>query len=161
KFLEAVKKNPDLPAAWKALSVMAYERGDWAKTLQYGKQAVDLDPSPNMYSMLADAASKSGDKKTAAEYQARFAEANPDTPEVLYNPSVEAYNKTKMKDAEEALTKAVSARPDYALAYFWLGMAEINLKKNPAAKGHFQKYLELDPKGSEAETAKEMLSVLK
>ena len=67
----------------------------------------------------------------------------------------------QMKDAEEALTKAVGAKADYALAYFWLGMAEINLKKNAAAKGHFEKYLQLDPKGSEADTAKEMLSVLK
>ena len=161
KFLEAVKKNPDLPQAWKALSVMAYERKDWAKTLEYGKQAVDLDPSPDMYAMLADAATKSGDKKAAAAWTAKHAEANPDTPEVLYNRGVDAYNQNKMKDAEAALTQAVAVKPDYALAYFWLGMAEINLKKNAAAKSHFQKYIELEPKGTEVDTAKEMLSVLK
>ncbi|HEV2064548.1 MAG TPA: tetratricopeptide repeat protein, partial [Thermoanaerobaculia bacterium] len=74
---------------------------------------------------------------------------------------VEAYNHNKMKDAEESLGKAIAAKPDYGLAHFWLGMASINLKKNAAAKEHFQKYLELEPKGEEADTAREMLSVLK
>lgn len=162
RFLDAVKKNADLPAAWKALAILAYEKKDWAKTIEYGQKATDLDPSQSdLYQMMADAAAKSGDKKGAAEWQARFAEANPDTPETLYNRGVEAYNKNKMKDAEDALSRAIAVKPDYGLAHFWLGMASINLKKNTAAKEHFQKYLELEPKGSEADTAKEMLSVLK
>ena len=162
KFLEAVKKSPDLPAAWKALAVLAYDRKDWAKTIEYGQKATDLDPSlTSLYGTMADAAAKSGDKKGAAQWQAKYSEANPDTPEVLYNRGVEAYNQNKVKAAEEALSKAVAAKPDYALAHFWLGMASINLKKNAAAKEHFQKYLELEPQGEEAGTAKEMLSVLK
>lgn len=162
KFLEAVKKNADLPSAWKALAVIAFDKKDWPKTIEYGQKATDLDPTlTNLYGMMAEAARQSGDKKSAAEFQARYAEANPDTPEMLYNKGVEAYNHNKMKDAEEQLGKAVAARPDYALAHFWLGMASINLKKNAAAKEHFQKYLELEPKGEEADTAKEMLSVLK
>lgn len=162
KFLEAVTKNPDLPAAWKALALLAYDKKDWPKTVEYGQKATDLDPSQtDLYQMMADAATKSGDKKGAAEWQAKFSEANPDSPETLYNRGVEAYNKNKMKEAEDALSKAVAANPDYALAHFWLGMAQTNLKKNATAKEHFQKYLKLDPQGSEADTAKEMLAVLK
>ncbi|MGH9399180.1 MAG: tetratricopeptide repeat protein [Thermoanaerobaculia bacterium] len=162
KFLEAVKTSPDLPAVWKALTYIAYDRKDWPKTVEYGLKATDLDLSlTNLYGMMAEAAQASGDKKGAAEYLAKYAEANPDTPEMLYNKGVEAYNHNKMKEAEEALGKAVAARPEYALAHFWLGMASINVKKNAAAREHFQKYLELEPKGSEAETAREMLSVLK
>jgi tetratricopeptide (TPR) repeat protein len=162
KFQEAVKKNADLPAAWQALTILAYEKKDWARTMEYGLKATDLDPSQtNLYGMMADAAAKSGDKKGAAQWQAKYAEANPDTPEMLYNRGVEAYNKNKMKEAEEALSQAVAARPEYALAHFWLGMASINLKKNTAAKEHFQKYLQLEPQGEEAGSAKEMLSVLK
>jgi tetratricopeptide (TPR) repeat protein len=162
KFLEAVQKNPDLPAAWKALVVIAYEKKDWAKTVEYGQKATDLDPSlTDVYGMMADAATKAGDKKGAAQWHAKYAEANPDTPEILYNQGVDAYNHNKMKEAEEALTKAIAANPNYALAHFWLGMVEINLKKNAAAKEHFQKYLQLEPQGEEAGTAKEMLSFLK
>jgi len=162
KFLEAVQKNPDLPAAWRALTVIAYERKDWAHTLEYGEKATELDPSlTNLYAMMAQAAKQSGNKKAADEWQARYAESAPETPETLYNKGVEAYNKNKMKDAEASLSKALEARPDYALAHFWLAMTQINLKKNADARAHLQKYLELDPKGSEADTAKEMLSVLK
>ena len=47
------------------------------------------------------------------------------------------------------------------MAHFQLGMVSLNLKKNDAAKEHLKKYVELDPKGAEAETAKEILSMLK
>jgi len=162
KFLEAVKKNPDLPAGWQALSSLAYEKKDWAKAVEYGEKALDLDPSlTNLYPMLADAAKSMGDKKGAADWSARYAEANPDSPEILYNKGIQAYNKGKMKDAEEALTKAVDAKPDFANAQFYLGMAAFNLNHKASAKEHLQKYLELEPNGKEAGTVKEILPTLK
>jgi Tfp pilus assembly protein PilF len=66
-----------------------------------------------------------------------------------------------MKDAEANLMKAVEAKPDFALAHFWLGMVSFNQNKKAMAKEHLQKYLELDPSGSEAATAKEILPLLK
>lgn len=162
KFLEAVGKNPDLPQGWHALATLAYEKKDWAKTLEYGQKAIDLDPTlGGLYAMMAAAASATGDKKAAAEWQAKFEQANPDTPETLYNKGIDAYNKKKIKDAEAMLTKAVEAKPDFAIAHFWLGMASFNLNKKAAAKDHLQKYLELDPNGAEAATAKELLPLLK
>ncbi len=84
KFLEAVGKNPDLPQGWQALAVLANEKKDWAKTLEYGQKALELDPSLTpLYGTLANAATQSGDKKAAAEWEAKYAEANPDTPEML------------------------------------------------------------------------------
>jgi tetratricopeptide (TPR) repeat protein len=162
KFLEAVKRNPDLPAGWQALSQLAYEKKDWAKAIEYGQKATDLDPSlTNLYQLMGDAASQMGDKAKAAEFAAAWAEANPDSPEILYNKGVEAYNKGKMKDAEAALTKAVEAKPDFANAHYLLAMACFNQNKKAQAKEHFEKYLELDPNGKEAATAKELLPLLK
>ncbi len=162
KFLDAVKQNPDLPAGWEALAQLAFEKKDWAKAIDYGQKATDLDPSlTELYAMMADAATKSGDTKAAAEFKARWDEANPDSPEILYNKGVEAYNKGKMKDAESMLAKAVDAKPDFANAQFWLGMASFNLNKKASAKEHLAKYLELEPNGKEASTAKEILPLLK
>lgn len=162
KFQEAVKKNPDLPAGWQALAQLAFEKKDWPRVIEYGEKAVDLDPSlTNLYSMLAEASNAMGDKKGAAEWTARYAEANPDSPEILYNKGIDAYNKGKMKDAETMLSKAVEAKPDYANAHFYLGMAAFNQNHKSVAKEHLQKYLELDPNGKEAGTAKEILPLLK
>jgi tetratricopeptide (TPR) repeat protein len=162
KLLEAVGKNPDLPQAWQALAIVAHDKKDWAKTLEYGQKALDLDPSnTNLYGVMTDAAEKSGDKKAAAEWRKRYDEANPDSPEILYNKGVDAYNKGKMKDAEAALSKALEAKPDLAMGHFLLGMVSFNLNKKAAAKDHLQKYLELDPNGKEAATAKEILPLLK
>jgi tetratricopeptide (TPR) repeat protein len=162
KFLEAVGKNPDLPQGWQALTSLAYDKKDWAKTIEYGTKATDLDPSlSQVYGMMATAATQTGDKKSAAEWQAKYEEANPETAESIYNKGIEAYNKKKIKEAEELLTKAVTAKPDLAIAHFWLGMASFNLNKKAAAKEHLEKYLELDPNGAEAATAKELLPLLK
>jgi tetratricopeptide (TPR) repeat protein len=162
KFLEAVQKNPDLPQGWQALTSLAYEKKNWAKTLEYGQKAVELDPSlTQIYGVLASAAQQSGDKKAAAEWQAKFEIAHPDTPESLYNKGVEAYNQKKIKDAEALLQKAVEAKPDFALAHFWLGMVSFNLNKKASAREHLEKYLSLDPNGSEAATAKEILPLVK
>lgn len=162
KLLEAVGKNPDLPQGWHALATIAYDKKDWAKTMEYGEKATDLDPTlSSLYGMMSDAASKAGDKAKAADYRKRFEEANPDTPEILYNKGIDAYNKRNSKGAEEYLTKAVAAKPDFALAHYYLGLAAMNNKKNAVAKEHLQKYLELDPNGSEAATAKELLPLVK
>lgn len=162
KFREAVTKNPDLPQGWQALATLAYDKKDWAKVLEYGQKATDLDPTlTSLNGMMSDAAAKSGDKAKAAEFRKRYEEANPDSPEILYNKGIDAYNKRNSKQAEEFLEKAVAAKPDFALAHYYLGLSAMNNKKNAVAKEHLQKYLELEPNGSEAATAKELLPLVK
>ncbi|MEP6800696.1 MAG: tetratricopeptide repeat protein [Acidobacteriota bacterium] len=162
KFKEAVTKNADLPQGWQALTTLAYDKKDWAHVIEYGQKATDLDPTmTSLYGMMADAANKTGDKKTAAELRKKFEDANPDTPEMLYNKGIDAYNKKKSKDAEDLLAKAVQAKPDFALAHYYLALSAMNNKHNPVAREHFQKYLELEPNGSEAGTAKELLPLVK
>jgi Tfp pilus assembly protein PilF len=161
KFREAVAKNADLPQAWEALTVIAYDKSDWSKVLLYGQKATDLDPTmTSLYPMMGDAAEKLGDKKAAADWRTRYEDANPDSPQILYKKGIEAYNKGKMKDAEAALARAVEVKPDFAMAHYYLGLAALNQKKNSEAKEHLKKYLELDPDGSEAATAREWLAAL-
>jgi len=162
-FLDATAKNPDLPNAWQALTQIAYEKKDWAKTLEYGRKATDLDPGmSNLYPMMADAAKQSGDAKAAAEWSAKNLESDPQAnANSLYNAGVAAYNKGKMKEAEVSLSKAVEAKPDWAEAHYLLGMAAFNQNKKDVAKEHLAKYLELAPTGKEAATVKEILPLLK
>jgi len=162
KFLDAVQKNPDLPAGWQALAQLAYEKKDWSKAVEYGSKAVDLDPSlTSLYPLLAEASKASGDAKSAARWTARYEESNPGSPAILYKKGIEAYNAGKMKDAEAALARAVEAKPDFANAHFYLGMAAFNQNEKAIAREHLQKYLDLEPNGKEAATAREILPLLK
>ncbi len=115
----------------------------------------------SLYPLLAEASKASGDAKGAAEWNARDAESNPDSAATLYNKGIEAYNKGKMKDAEAALARALAVKPDFANAHYYLGMAAFNQNEKALAREHLQKYLELDPNGKEAATAKEILPLLK
>ncbi|HYB53557.1 MAG TPA: carboxypeptidase regulatory-like domain-containing protein, partial [Thermoanaerobaculia bacterium] len=105
KFRAALAKNPDLPQAWQALAVLAYEKKDWGAVLEAGQKATDLDPTiSSLYEMMSVAAQQKGDKKAAAEWRAKFAEANPDTPETIYNKGVEALNSKRMQEAADYFT---------------------------------------------------------
>ncbi len=161
KFDAAVAAKPDLAAAWKVLSQLAYERKDYAKALESGRKVLELDPKDkDLYGILMDAAQKGGDSKAALEYKQKFVEANADNPEVNYNAGVESYNASDYAAASASFNKAISLKPEMANAYFWLGMAEYNMKRYSPARTHFQKYLELAPKGDQAQTSKEMLAAL-
>ena len=161
KFDAAVAAKPDLGPAWKVLSQLAYERKDYAKALAAGRRALELDPKEkDLYGILMDSAQKGGDATTALEYKQKFVEANADNPEVNYNSGVEAYNANDYTGAAAAFTRAVTLKPDLANAYFWLGMADYNLKKYSAARTAYQKYLQLAPGGDQAQTCKEMLAAL-
>lgn len=161
KFEAAVSAKPDFAAAWKVLSQLAYERKDYAKVLASGRKAVELNPKDkDLYGILMDSAQKSGDEKAALEYKTQFVEANADNPEVNYNSGVESYKAGDYAGAAAAFNKAISLKPDMANAQFWLAMSEYNMKRNSQARTHFQKYLELAPKGDQAQTSKEMLAAL-
>lgn len=161
KFDDAVAAKPDLTSAWKAISQLAYERKDYAKTLSAGKKLLELDPKDkDLYGILMDSAQKAGDNAAAADYKKKFVEANADNPEVNYNAGVEAYNASDFTGASASFNKAISLRPDMANAYFWLAMSEYNLKNLRASRGHFQKYLELAPQGDQAQNAKDMVAAI-
>ena len=59
------------------------------------------------------------------------------------------------------LKGAIAANDKFAQAYYELGMIYVRTQKNADAKVNLKKYLELEPNGKDAATAKEMLSYVK
>jgi tetratricopeptide (TPR) repeat protein len=83
-----------------------------------------------------------------------------------FNEGAVLTNAGKVDDAIVAFDKVIVADPKKALAYYWKGInligKETTDKNNkvvdpPGTAEAFQKYLELDPTGPMAETAKAML----
>ncbi|MGA7993132.1 MAG: carboxypeptidase regulatory-like domain-containing protein [Thermoanaerobaculia bacterium] len=162
KAQDAVKAGPDKAAAYDLAAKVAQKRKDWDAVVANGEKSLALEAdNPPLMGSLMEAYRAKGDKVKAAEYEKKYIAANPDQPDVIYNQAVEFYNKGNFKEAEPILMKVVDAKPDHAKAHFLLGMCDVNLNKIADMKKHLNEYLKLEPKGSDAATAKEMLDAFK
>ncbi len=148
---------------------------DYQKAIEIrkGSEQAAKDPENNKktaayYNNLAEAYSKEGkvDDSIAAYNQA--AQLAPDNAAQYYfNEGAVLTNAGKADEANAAFDKVIAADPNKALAYYWKGINLIGKatvgkdNKMIAPEGTaeaFQKYLELDPNGPMAQTAKDMLS---
>lgn len=156
------KLGPEKANGFDLAAKVAFKKQAWDKVIEWGEKSLTLEAdNPPLYGMLMDAYKAKGDKAKTAEYQKKYAAANPDKPELLYNQAVELFNKGDFKGADPILRKVVDANPDYAPAQYLFGMTCVNLNKVPDMKKAFQAYLKLEPNGKDAGTAKEMLDAFK
>jgi tetratricopeptide (TPR) repeat protein len=158
KFDEAVVANEKLTRGWEARAKMSVRTKNWAKAIESANKAIALGgDEEDMNAILYDAYQATGDKAKAAEMKKKM----PANAGGLYNEAVKFLNSGKDKEAEPLLKQAIAADEKFAMAYFQLGMVYARTSKNADARANLQKYLELDPKGAEAATAKEMLNYVK
>lgn len=158
KFQEAVTAKPDLTAGWQALARTTLQTKEYARAIEAASKALAIDPDePDMYTILYDAYTATGDKAKAAEAKKKM----PADAASLFNDAAKLINSGKDSDAEPLLKQAIGIDEKFAPAYYELGMVYVRMQKNPEAKANLQKYLELQPNGKDAGTAKEMLKYIK
>jgi tetratricopeptide (TPR) repeat protein len=158
KFEEAVKAKPELVAGWEALARVEARLKEWPKAINAATKALDLVPDEtDMWSLLAEAYTATGDKAKAAEAKSKL----PADASTIFNEAVKLLNAYKDSEAEPLLKKALIADDKFAPAHFQLGMVYLRANKMAEAKASLQRYLELEPNGRDAETAKETLKYLK
>lgn len=158
KFTEAVTLKPDLTAAWIALAKVQLRQKDYQKAIVAANKALEIDDADlDMIGVLAEAYAATGDKAKAAQFQAKL----PKNASALYNDAAKKINAGDDAAAETLLKQAVAADGNFALAHYELGMVYVRAGKSAEAKAALTKYLELDPKGANAATAKEMMGYLK
>ena len=158
KFDEALKADPNMTAAWIATAKVAAKMKDWAKVIAAANKVLEVDSEDtDMFALLAQAYAGTGDKAKAAEYQAKL----PKNAGQLFNEAAKVINGGNDAEGEKLLKQAIAVDDKMAVAYYELGMIYVRSGKSAEAKTNLEKYLELDPKGKDAPTAKEMLSYLK
>lgn len=158
KFEEAVAKKPEFVAGYQALAKLYLRTKDNQKALDAAGKALAIDADDNdMNTVMADAYAAMGNKEKSAEYRKKLpADANS-----LFNEAARLINEGKDNQAEPLLKQAIQADDKMAVAYYELGMLYVRTSKNADAKTNLSKYLELEPNGKEAATAKEMLKYVK
>jgi tetratricopeptide (TPR) repeat protein len=162
KAEEAIKISPEKATGYDLAAKIAHKSKNWDKVIEFGEKALAIEPdNVALYPVLMDAYRAKGDKAKLAEYEKKFAAANPENPDILYNQAVDLYNRNDFKGAEPILRKVVEVKPDFAKAQFLLGMTCVNTNKIPDMKKHLLEYIRLDPKGADVSTAREMLDAFK
>ena len=76
------------------------------------------------------------------------------SPETMFNQGVTLWNAGKIAEAKAQFEAAAKAKPDYADAHYWVGMANLNEGKMPEAATAFEAYLKLAPTGQYAAQVK-------
>jgi len=158
KFDEAVGAKPDLIAGWEALAKVSAELKNNDRAIQAANKALELAPDEtDMYAVLYNVYLATGDKAKAAEAKKKLpADANS-----LFNDAAKLINSGKDADAEPLLKQAIAVNDKFAPAYYELGVLYVHVGKYADAKTNLLKYLELDPNGRDAATAREMLKYVK
>ena len=157
KFEEAVALKPTLTAGWMALAKVAVKEKKYPRAIEAAKKALEIDDEdPDMWTALYNSYTALGDKENAAIAKKKM----PANAPALFNEAARLINEGKDSEAESVLKKAVAADEKFAIAWYELGMVYARTGKSPEAKAALTKYLELDPKGKDAPTAKEMLGYL-
>jgi len=149
-------------------AVAAYQ-----KALELKQATPDKDPAAQAkslaayYNNLAEAYAKSGKVDDAVKTYALAAQADPTAASQYYfNTGAVLTNAGKVDDAIVAFDKVIAADPNKADAYYWKGVNMIGkatlqgdkMVAPPGTAEAFQKYLELQPTGSYAQPAKDMLT---
>jgi tetratricopeptide (TPR) repeat protein len=145
----------------------------YTKAVQLQQTTPDKDPAKQAstlaayYNNLAEAYAKNNKIDDAVKTYALAAQTEPAAAAQYYfNTGAVLTNAGKVDDAIAAFDKVIAADPNRADAYYWkgvnmIGKATLQGNKMTAPPGTaeaFQKYLELQPTGTYAEPAKQMLT---
>ena len=167
KFMEAKAINPDCYACQFNIGLSYAAKKDVPKAEEAFLAASALKPeSPEPFNQMANMynANKQYDKaaQMAAEASKRSAGAagGGASAESLFNQGVVLWNGQKYAEAKVQFEAAVKAKPDYADAHYWVGMASLNTGAMPAARASFESYLKYAPTGQYAEQVKTFLAQL-
>ena len=169
KFSAAKAINPDCFACQFNIGLSYAAKKDVPKAEEAFLAASALKPeSPEPFNQMANLynASKQYDKaaQMAAEASKRSAGAagagGAASAESLFNQGVVLWNGQKYAEAKVQFEAAVKAKPDYADAHYWVGMANLNTGQMPAARASFEAYLKYAPTGQYAEQVKTFLTQL-
>lgn len=167
KFTELTTKVPTCSDCFYNLGVAHSNKKEYDQAEAAFKKAIELKPDngeaytglANLYNaqkkfdLAADASAK------AAQYSGGGA-AGGGSAEASYNQGVILFNGQKFADAKTQFEAATKADPNYAPAYYQLGMTALNLGQIPDAVAALEKYLQLDPNGPRAAEVKASLPAL-
>jgi tetratricopeptide (TPR) repeat protein len=164
KFEEALKLNPDLVEAQAVLADLYVDQKKYPEAVASAERVLQAKPNdPGALAALYDAAIGMGDTAKAQATMDALAQYAPgrETAVRILNKGVADFNANRMPEAIAAFELAEKADPTLPKTQYMLGLAYVNADKKDEARQHLARYLEMEPNGDDAATAKAILDELK
>lgn len=156
---EKAELGPEIIKVERVLGICTAQGGLIKEAaLPYLLQALERNPKdqPVLAGLIAASKAK-GDTAGEQKYIALLEAITGPNPDTIYNKGVEAFNNGNTKEAKAQFLKTLQVAPTYAEAHFLLAMVEFSDNNLRGTKQNLEKYVELAPKGKNADTAREML----
>lgn len=162
EYEKALASVPDNPIILRAIARTYYGEKNLDGAITALKKANEKDPSDTDTTLLlANLELERGNVEEGKALLDKVPAESVKDPGVLLNAGIVFLNKKNPAGAWEQFDRAVRIKPDEADAYFYRGLAAVQLKKNAEAKADLQKYLQLEPNGAQAADAKELLKSIR
>jgi tetratricopeptide (TPR) repeat protein len=167
KFNEAIAMAPNCADCYYNIGYAHAQEKEWAEAEAAYRKAVEIKPDyAEAWTGLSNVLNAQGkaDEALAASEKAAAAGGSAGSggnANALYNQGVILWNQNKFAEAKEKFAEATKADPNYAEAYYRLGMANVNLGEMDAAVTAFEGYLKAAPEGPHAAEVKGFLAAMK
>jgi Flp pilus assembly protein TadD len=160
-YLKVVAEMPDNEPLLMRIAASYDAMSDFDNALKYAKTASEKNPN-DIYAWLlvAQIELQNGNLEAGKAALGKVPPEKITDPQPYLNMGIVLYNKKKPAEAEIAFGKAIDMKPEMADAYYYRGLARLAEKHGNDAKADFQKYLELEPNGSNAKDVKDLLTAL-
>lgn len=160
-FLEVIEKVPGSADAHFNVGFVYKKMKAMDDALTHFQKATELQPGYyEAWVEMGDIYNNSGKYPEAIQaFEKSIAIRSEVSP--LYNYGAACLNAGEIPKAQEAFEKALALDPNHAGANYQMGMVLVNQGKNDEAVTYLEKYLELEPEGPNAATAKGILDYLK
>jgi Tfp pilus assembly protein PilF len=163
KYQEALKLDPNLQVAQLGLATVALKIGKNAEAAAAAESILKADPRNEAAIRIRyNACLALGDTAQLSDALVGLAAVEPvRARDGLARLAFDAYDANDMAVAKERFNKVLAVDPNYALAYYYLGLICVGEGKNADARTQFERFLQLAPNDKEAESTREMLKYLK
>jgi tetratricopeptide (TPR) repeat protein len=170
KFTDSIAISPQCNVCYTNIGVAYLGKKDYPNAETNFKKALELNANdPEAYNGLSavynaqkkfeQAAEMSGKAAALAGTGAPGGAPGGGNPDALYSQAANLFNAGKMAEAKPLLEQVTKTAPNHADAHYLLGLA-LAADDPKQAKTEIETYLKLSPNGSNAPTAKAVLSEL-
>ncbi len=161
-FLTALELDPGLVNATIALTDIAARQGRWQEAARRAEEVL-RSQSDHIGALKTRcvALRELGDDERALGALRAVAAADPEwaAPD-LFNRASDLYNAGRIADAKIALAELLSLVPDHPASHYLLALCSDREGRTGTAVQHLRRYLELDPAGADASSARSLLAIL-